>query len=35
MKMSKLGYFFEFLLFPPLVLVATLFAFRSAIPPSP
>src|ERR1039458_2408933 len=35
MKMSKLGYFFEFLLFPPLVLVATLLAFRSAIPPQP
>ncbi len=29
MKLSKLGYFFEFLLFPPLFLVATLTAFRS------
>ena len=35
MKMSKLGYFSEFLLFPPLVLVATLFAFRSSTPPQP
>ena len=35
MKMSKLGYFSEFLLFPPLVLVATLLAFRSATPPQP
>ena len=35
MKMSKLGYFFEFLLFPPLVLVATLLAFRSSIAPRP
>ena len=35
MKMSKLGYFFEFLLFPPLVLIATLFAFRSSMPPQP
>ena len=35
MKMSKLGYFFEFLLFPPLVLVATLLVFRSLIPPQP
>jgi sterol desaturase/sphingolipid hydroxylase (fatty acid hydroxylase superfamily) len=35
MKMSKLGYFSEFLLFPPIVLVATLLAFRSAIPPQP
>jgi sterol desaturase/sphingolipid hydroxylase (fatty acid hydroxylase superfamily) len=35
MKMSKLGYFSEFFLFPPLVLVATLLAFRSAIPPQP
>jgi sterol desaturase/sphingolipid hydroxylase (fatty acid hydroxylase superfamily) len=33
MKMSKLGYFSEFLLFPPLVLVATLLAFRSLTPP--
>ncbi len=35
MKMSKLGYFSEFLLFPPLVLVAALLAFRSSIPPQP
>ncbi len=35
MKMSKLGYFAEFLLFPPLVLVTTLLAFRSSIPPQP
>jgi sterol desaturase/sphingolipid hydroxylase (fatty acid hydroxylase superfamily) len=35
MKMSKLGYFSEFLIFPPLVLVATLLAFRSLIPPQP
>jgi len=35
MKMSKLGYFFEFLLFPPLVLVAALFAFRGSPPPQP
>lgn len=33
MKMSKLGYFSEFLLFPPLVLIATLY--RSLIPPQP
>lgn len=31
MKMSKLGYFFEFLLFPPLMIVAIMFAFRSPI----
>ena len=35
MKMSNLGYFSEFLLFPPLVLFATLLAFRSSVPPSP
>ena len=35
MKMTKLGYFSEFLLFPPLVLVAALLAFRSSIPPQP
>jgi len=35
MKMSKLGYFSEFILFPPLVLAATLLAFRSSIPPQP
>ena len=33
MKMSKLGYFFEFLLLPPFVLVATLLAFRNPTPP--
>ena len=35
MKMSKLGYFSEFLLFPPLVLLATLLAFCSSNPPQP
>ena len=35
MKMSKLGYFSEFLIFPPLVLVATLLAFHSSMPPPP
>jgi sterol desaturase/sphingolipid hydroxylase (fatty acid hydroxylase superfamily) len=30
MKMSKLGYFSEFLLFPPLVLIATILALRHA-----
>jgi hypothetical protein len=35
MKMNKLGYFFEFLLFPPLVLLATLLAVRSSNPPKP
>jgi sterol desaturase/sphingolipid hydroxylase (fatty acid hydroxylase superfamily) len=30
MKMSKLGYFSEFLLFPPLVLAATLLAYHHA-----
>jgi hypothetical protein len=35
MKMSKLGYFSEFLLFPPRILVATLQAFCSLIPPQP
>lgn len=35
MKMSKLGYFSEFLLFPPLVIVATLMAFNAAHPPRP
>jgi sterol desaturase/sphingolipid hydroxylase (fatty acid hydroxylase superfamily) len=35
MKMTKFGYFSEFLLFPPLVLAATLLAFRSSIPPQP
>jgi len=31
MKMSKLGYFSEFVLFPPFVLIATLLGFRSSI----
>jgi sterol desaturase/sphingolipid hydroxylase (fatty acid hydroxylase superfamily) len=35
MKMSKLGYFSEFLLFPPLVFMAILFAFRRSVPPQP
>lgn len=35
MRMSKIGYFSEFLLFPPLVLVATFLAFRSSTPPKP
>lgn len=35
MKMSKLGYFSEFLLLPPLVIVATLLAFRVSTPPQP
>jgi sterol desaturase/sphingolipid hydroxylase (fatty acid hydroxylase superfamily) len=35
MKMSKLGYFSEFLLFPPLVLLAVLLAFRSSTSPQP
>jgi sterol desaturase/sphingolipid hydroxylase (fatty acid hydroxylase superfamily) len=35
MKMSKIGYFSEFLLFPPLVLVATVLVFRGSMPPSP
>ena len=35
MKMSKLGYFSEFLIFPPLVLVATLIAFGTSMPPRP
>jgi len=33
MKMSKLGYFSEFLLFPPMVLIATLLCFRSLTQP--
>jgi sterol desaturase/sphingolipid hydroxylase (fatty acid hydroxylase superfamily) len=32
--MSKLGYFAEFLLFPPLVILATLVAVRSQNPPA-
>ncbi len=35
MKMTKLGYFAEFLFFPPFVLAATLFAFCSPMPPRP
>jgi sterol desaturase/sphingolipid hydroxylase (fatty acid hydroxylase superfamily) len=35
MKMSKLGYFSEFLLFPPLILALVLLAFRSPTPPQP
>lgn len=35
MRMSKLGYFFEFLLFPPLVLAGIFLAFRSSTPPQP
>lgn len=33
MKMTKLGYFAEFLLFPPIVLVSTALAFLSSSPP--
>ena len=35
MKMSKFSYFSEFLLFPPLILVATLLAFHGSMPPRP
>jgi sterol desaturase/sphingolipid hydroxylase (fatty acid hydroxylase superfamily) len=35
MKMTKLGYFFEFLIFPPFLLIATVLAFRSSIRPQP
>jgi sterol desaturase/sphingolipid hydroxylase (fatty acid hydroxylase superfamily) len=35
MKMSRLGYFSEFLFFPPLFIVAVLLAFRSATPLHP
>ncbi len=35
MKMSKFGYFSEFLLFPPLILVALALVFRGSMPPSP
>ncbi len=35
MKMSKLAYFSELLLFPPAVLFIALLAFRSSIPPRP
>ncbi len=35
MRMSKIGYFSEFVLFPPFVLVAIFLAFRSSMPPQP
>ena len=35
MKMTKLGYFSEFFIFPPLVLISTAFAFYSSSPPHP
>ena len=35
MKMSKFGYFSEFLLLPPLILAATLLAFHRLPPPRP
>jgi sterol desaturase/sphingolipid hydroxylase (fatty acid hydroxylase superfamily) len=35
MKMSKFGYFSEFLFFPPLILAATLLAFHKSPPPRP
>src|SRR5450759_213165 len=35
MNMSKLCYFSEFLLFPPLFVFAMLLAFRRSIPPHP
>jgi sterol desaturase/sphingolipid hydroxylase (fatty acid hydroxylase superfamily) len=35
MKMSKLGYFSEFLFFPPLILFAAFLAYRSSIPLRP
>ena len=35
MKMTKFGYFSEFLLFPPLILAATLYAFHHSISPRP
>jgi sterol desaturase/sphingolipid hydroxylase (fatty acid hydroxylase superfamily) len=35
MKMTKLGYLFEFLLFPPLVLFATLLGFHYSAAPRP
>src|ERR1700693_5255887 len=35
MNMSKFGYFSEFLLFHPLILVPTLLACRSSSPPQP
>ena len=33
MKMSKIGYFSEFLLFPPFVVIATLLAFQGSTAP--
>ena len=35
MKMTKFGYFSEFLLFPPLILAATLLSFYRPMPPRP
>lgn len=35
MKMTKIGYFFEFFLFPPLLVLATVFAFRGSVRPEP
>ena len=35
MKMSKLGYFAEFLIFPPLILTAILLVFYKSPPPHP
>lgn len=35
MKMSKFGYFSEFVLFPPLFIFAVLIALRSSTPPHP
>ena len=35
MKMTKFGYFSEFLLFPPLIVAATLFAFHRSGPVHP
>jgi sterol desaturase/sphingolipid hydroxylase (fatty acid hydroxylase superfamily) len=35
MKMSRLGYFSEFILFPSLVLIAAAFAYRDAAPVRP
>lgn len=35
MRMSKLAYFAEFLVFPPLILIFTILAFERAVPPRP
>lgn len=35
MKMSKLGYFSEFVLFPPLAILATVLVFHGQRPPLP